>query len=204
MNHVVGDPATGTIYGGGGNEWFGPAVWKSEDLGESWTHSSEGLAYEAGQEPIKSVWSLSSANGSIYAGVQPAGLFRTDDGGQTWSHVEGLQKHPTRPHWNPGGAGPILHSIVRHPEDHDNLWIGISAAGVFHTADGGQTWSRATRARGPTTIPTTSATPNSASACTTSPWPPACPTASTSRTIAECTAPTTAASGGKASRRACP
>ena len=140
MNHVVGDAATGTIYGGGGNEWFGPAVWKSEDLGESWTHSSEGLAYEAGKEPIKSVWSLSSANGSIYAGVQPAGLFRSDDGGVTWSHIEGLQKHPTRPHWNPGGAGLILHSIVRHPEDHDKLWIGISAAGVFHTADGGETW----------------------------------------------------------------
>ncbi len=27
-NHVVGDPGTGTIYAGGGNEWFGPAVWK--------------------------------------------------------------------------------------------------------------------------------------------------------------------------------
>src|SRR3954453_10489404 len=39
MNHVVGDAATGTIYGAGGNEWFGPAVWKSTDLGESWTHS---------------------------------------------------------------------------------------------------------------------------------------------------------------------
>ena len=30
MNHVIADPATGTIYGGGGNEWFGPAVWKSD------------------------------------------------------------------------------------------------------------------------------------------------------------------------------
>ena len=49
MNHVIADPATGTIYGGGGNEWFGPAVWKSTDLGASWTHSSEGLAYEAGR-----------------------------------------------------------------------------------------------------------------------------------------------------------
>ena len=49
MNHVVADPLTGTIYAGGGNEWFGPAVWKSTDLGESWTHSSEGLAYEDGR-----------------------------------------------------------------------------------------------------------------------------------------------------------
>lgn len=140
MNHVMADPATGTIYGGGGNEWFGPAVWKSTDLGETWTHSSEGLAYAAGEEPIKAVWSLGRRNGRLYAGVQPAGLFYSDDSGQSWRHVEGLQKHPTRPQWNPGGAGLILHSLVLDPDDHDRIWVGISSAGVFYTADGGATW----------------------------------------------------------------
>ena len=51
------------IYAGGGNEWFGPAVWKSTDLGATWTHSSEGSAYQAGEEPIKSVWSLAPGAG---------------------------------------------------------------------------------------------------------------------------------------------
>jgi photosystem II stability/assembly factor-like uncharacterized protein len=140
MNHVIADPATGTIYGAGGNEWFGPAVWKSTDLGKSWTHSSEGLAYAAGEEPVKTVWSLAPNGGALYAGVQPAGLFRSEDQGRSWSHVEGLQKHPSRPHWNPGGAGLILHSLVIHPEDGKQIWVGISSAGVFHTADGGETW----------------------------------------------------------------
>lgn len=140
MNHVAADPATGTIYGAGGNEWFGPAVWKSTDLGRTWTHSSEGLAYAAGEEPVTTVWSLSAGDGVLYAGVQPAGLFRSSDGGLSWTHVEGLQKHPSRPHWNPGGAGLILHSIVLHPEDKGRIWVGISAAGVFYTDDGGETW----------------------------------------------------------------
>ena len=140
INHVVADHATGTIWGAGGNEWFGPAVWKSTDLGATWTHSSEGLAYAEGEEPIKAVWSLAKGNGSLYAGVQPAGLFRSDDDGQSWSHVENLQKHPSRPHWNPGGAGLILHSLVLDPDDHDRIWIGISAAGVFYSGDGGQSW----------------------------------------------------------------
>lgn len=140
MNHVVGDPETGTIYGAGGNEWFGPAIWKSTDLGETWTHSSAGLAYAAGEEPVKSGWSVAVGDGAVYAGVQPAGLFRSDDGGASWTHIEGLQKHPSREHWNPGGAGLILHSIVLHPQDPGQVWIGISAAGVFHTADGGETW----------------------------------------------------------------
>ena len=141
MNHVVADAATGTIYAGGGNEWFGPAVWKSTDLGQTWTHSSDGLAYEAGEEAIKSVWSVACHNGQVYAGVQPAGLFKSADNGQSWTQVTGLRAHPTAPKWQPGGAGLILHSIVTHPLDPDQLWVGISAAGVFHTADGGQNWT---------------------------------------------------------------
>jgi len=140
LNHVIADPASGTIYAGGGNEWFGPAVWQSTDLGATWTHSSDGLAYQAGDQPIKSVWSLAPSAGGLYAGVEPAGLFRSADGGQSWRHVAGLREHPSRPNWQPGGGGLILHSLVPHPTDAKRLWIGISAAGVFHTEDGGDTW----------------------------------------------------------------
>jgi hypothetical protein len=149
LNHVIADAASATIYAGGGNAWFGPAVWKSTDLGRSWTHSSAGLAYAAGEEPIKSVWSLAPRHGTLYAGVEPAGLFRSDDSGQSWRHVAGLRAHPSRPQWLPGGGGLILHSLVPHPDDERRLWVGISTAGVFHTADGGATWearNRGTRA----------------------------------------------------------
>ncbi|MEC9367749.1 MAG: sialidase family protein [Pseudomonadota bacterium] len=139
INHVAAD-AAGTIYAGGGNEWFGPAVWKSADLGKTWTHSSQGLAYKEGETPIKSVWSLSTGNGVLYAGVEPAGLFRSTDGGESWSHVEGLRNHPSRAHWQPGGGGLILHHILRHPEDENRIWAAISAAGLFYSADGGRTW----------------------------------------------------------------
>jgi photosystem II stability/assembly factor-like uncharacterized protein len=149
MNHVIADPRSGTIYGGGGNEWFGPAVWKSTDFGETWTHSSAGMAYPAGDEPIKAVWSIAPGPDGLYAGVQPAGLFHSADEGQIWRHVEGLRRHPSQQHWQPGGGGLILHSLVRHPHDDRQLWVGISTAGVFHTADGGDTWeprNRGTRA----------------------------------------------------------
>jgi photosystem II stability/assembly factor-like uncharacterized protein len=140
LNHVVGEPVTGVIYGGGGNAWLGPAVWKSEDLGRTWTQSSAGFSFGAGAEPVKAVWSLAAAGGALYAGVEPAGLFRSDDHGATFAHVAGLRAHPTRPDWQPGGAGLILHGIVPHPSERNELWVAISAAGVFHTSDGGASW----------------------------------------------------------------
>ncbi|MEO1250225.1 MAG: exo-alpha-sialidase [Pseudomonadota bacterium] len=140
INHAIADPNTGTIFAGGGNEWFGPAVWVSTDSGASWNHSSEGLGYDAGLDPVKSVWSLSQHGDRLYAGVQPAGLFFSDDGGRNWAHLDGLQAHPSRSDWQPGGAGLILHHIVHHPNKADSIWIGISAAGVFHTDDGGKSW----------------------------------------------------------------
>lgn len=139
--HAIGDPAEGTIWAAGGNEWFGPAVWKSIDGGATWTHSSAGLAYPEGETPVRAAWSLArAADGALWAGVEPAGLFRSTDGGASWTHAEGLRAHPSRPHWVPGAGGLILHSLVPHPTDPRQLWVGISTAGVFHTDDGGATW----------------------------------------------------------------
>ena len=149
IKHLIADPETGTLYGAGGGEWFGPAVWKSEDLGKTWTHSSAGLSYAAGEEPITSVWSLATDGKTLYAGVEPAGLFRSDDNGESWVQVTGLREHPSRPDWQPGGGGLILHAILLHPDDPRQIWVAISAGGVFHSADGGRTWearNRGTRA----------------------------------------------------------
>jgi hypothetical protein len=141
MNHVKADPATGTIFAAGGNEWFGPAIWRSTDLGASWTHSSRGLAYGEGEEPIKAAWSLAPANGALYVGVEPAGLFVSHDQGDSFTSVPALRAHPTRALWQAGGGGLILHSLVIDPADHRRIWAAISAAGVYHSADGGESWT---------------------------------------------------------------
>jgi photosystem II stability/assembly factor-like uncharacterized protein len=141
IHHAIGDPGAGTIYAAGGNAWFGPAVWRSEDLGANWTHSSDGLTYAEGEPPVTSAWSLTARNGTLFAGVEPAGLFRSEDGGRTWRHVSGLREHPSRSQWQPGAGGLILHAIVCHPQDPSQMWVAISAAGVFHTSDDGETWT---------------------------------------------------------------
>jgi len=76
----------------------------------------------------------------VYCGVDPAALFRSEDGGMTWRLNEQLNSHPTRPRWEPGAGGLCLHSIAIDPTNRKRMFVGISAVGVFKTEDGGDSW----------------------------------------------------------------
>ena len=139
------DPATRSIYAGGGSPWYGPAVWRSDDLGVTWTHSSEGMTYGDDGPKIPTVWNVTPSAAGVLAGVEPAGLFRSADGGATWAHVSALRDHPSKPEWQPGNGGLILHSIVVDSADLQRMWVGISAVGTFHSSDGGASWETQNR-----------------------------------------------------------
>jgi photosystem II stability/assembly factor-like uncharacterized protein len=145
VRDVSYDPSDGALYAAATSPWFGPAVFRSPDLGETWTHSSEGLTYGDDGPKLTRVWSVTPGHGALFAGVEPAGLFRSDDAGATWRHVEGLRQHPSTPEWMPGNGGLILHTIVPHPSDPNRMWVGASAVGVFETTDGGATWAARNR-----------------------------------------------------------
>ena len=166
INHVVGDPETGTIFAGGGGDWHGAGVWSSQDRGASWrlTRLTSGKMDEwAANDPefakmigwtgealpfgdaFSQIWSLCVADGALFAGAKPANLLRSDDNGATWTRLEALNQHPSAENWTPGAAGLVLHSIVPDPGDPRKLWIGISAAGVYATEDGGRSWDRRNR-----------------------------------------------------------
>ena len=140
IHDLIVEPGTGALLAAGGSPWYGGAVWRSEDLGTTWTHSSAGLSYGDEDPALRSIWSLAARDSTLFAGVEPAGLFRSLDRGSTWTHVEGLSNHPSRPTWQPGAGGLILHTIVPHPSDPERMWIGISAVGIFETRDGGLSW----------------------------------------------------------------
>jgi len=142
VNSIDHDPATGATYAAVNSVVHGPLVSRSSDGGATWSHSGNGLTYGEGGPELTAVWSVKAgiAPGVVYAGADPAGLFRSEDGGETWSEVPALRGHPTAEHWYPGAAGLILHTIVPHPADAATMWCGISAAGVYKTEDGGETW----------------------------------------------------------------
>ena len=139
IHDLIVEPGTGAILAAGGSPWYGGAVWRSEDLGATWTHSSTGLTYGDDGPALQSVWSLAATDSSLYAGVEPAGLFRSRDRGSTWAHVE-VSPITDTADLAGGAGGLILHTIVPHPTDPNHLWVGISAVGVFESTDGGATW----------------------------------------------------------------
>jgi len=145
IQHLAWDPASGSLLAGAGSPWFGPTVWRSPDLGGTWSQASDGITYGDDVPAVTRVWTVTPANGALYAGVESAGLFRSVDGGVTWSHVSALRDHPSCAGWQPGNGGLILHTIVAHPTDPARMWIGISAVGVFETRDGGSSWTARNR-----------------------------------------------------------
>jgi hypothetical protein len=94
------------------------------------------------------VWHLKPAASdpdTVLAGVEDAALFRSVDGGQSWSELSGLREHGSGPRWQPGAGGMCLHSILPDPRDTDLMLVAISAAGVFRTDDGGKSWRASNR-----------------------------------------------------------
>ncbi len=80
------------------------------------------------------------ADGQLWAGSDPAALWESRDGGVTWSRNEALWKERIAGDWQPGLGGLALHSICPWPGEPMKLAIAVSAAGVWLTDDGGESW----------------------------------------------------------------
>jgi hypothetical protein len=137
----VRDGRARMLVGATSSHW-GPSVYRSDDLGASWVEpSADTLAFPDGAgAAVARVWQLQPAGdaqpGVVHAGVEPAALFRSDDGGATFRLDEGLWGHEHRPQWQPGGGGLCLHTVVADPGGGPRLAVAISAAGFYRTLDG--------------------------------------------------------------------
>jgi photosystem II stability/assembly factor-like uncharacterized protein len=166
MMHMTMDPRDGRLHTAVAHFVFGPTTHYSDDLGQSWTQTQAppkftrpsasgrppGTAEDAFSgrpmpttpEGVLKVWNIEPGRadepGVLYAGVQPAALFKSTDRGESWVLNESLYDHPQRGQWMPGAGGLCLHTIVLDPREHQRMYVAVSAAGVYRTDDGGQTW----------------------------------------------------------------
>jgi hypothetical protein len=133
---------------------LGPTVFRSRDLGKTWSEASRPPAFpkapegETGRVVDHVFWIEPSCEDEPdvwYAGTSPPALFRSEDAGDTWSPVSGWNDHPMWGTWTEDGAdgtpdGSILHSINVDPRDPAHRYHGVSGGGIFETTDGGASW----------------------------------------------------------------
>ena len=140
------DPRSKTMLAAVDNDFQGARIAKSSDLGRTWKEGKKPPRFPKGSDwTVKQLWHIEPGveeePGVLYCGVNPAALFKSKDGGETWALNEGLYDQETRPHWNPGAGGLCLHSILVDPRDSGTLLVAISSVGLLKTTDGGESWS---------------------------------------------------------------
>ena len=154
------DPRSGDVIAALYHGHFGAKLHRSRDEGGTWqeigtpayppmpdgytpkmTHNGKPIDWA-----LKLVWALApggtNERGVIWCGTMPGGLFRSDDGGDSWTLNRQLWDDPKREMWFGGGADyPGIHSVCVDPRDPKHIVIGISCGGAWVTRDGGCTWS---------------------------------------------------------------
>jgi hypothetical protein len=162
--HMTGDPRhPGDVYACVNSWLWGPALYRSHDYGKKWEEiGTPMLAAKSARRPrfdpenpeapppeyaVANLWHLEPGDASkpdtLFLGLDPYSLHRSDDLGASWEPVSALNDHPSKDKWGPGNGGPCLHTVIVDPTRPNRIYAGISAAGLFRTDDGGQSWALA-------------------------------------------------------------
>lgn len=137
---------------------FGAKLQRSRDRGASWeelaapVYADGDVIYVGdGKDPkpatLQKLWALEAGGadqpGRLWCGTIPGGLFRSDDGGQSWQMQRSLWDRAERKDWFGGGYdAPGIHSICVDPRDARRLSLAISSGGVWRSEDDGATWAQ--------------------------------------------------------------
>jgi photosystem II stability/assembly factor-like uncharacterized protein len=157
ISHVQLDPRDGrTLLAAAKTGHLGPTILRSTDFGRTWKEARQPPAFAKpadGGLPARAVdhtfWLTpghASERDSWYAGTSPQGLFRSEDGGVSWTPLPSVNDDSQLRGWM-GSAqdgtpdGPKLHAVIVDPRDPSHLYFAMSGGGVHESRDAGQSWS---------------------------------------------------------------
>ena len=136
------------VYGSSCNAFFGMKVLRSTDLGKTFKETKSAPAFPKDDgRALANIWSLQPGDDrkDLLCGVEPAALFKSSDGGDSWELVPGISNHEHARKWQPGNGGLCMHTILR---DGNRVHLGISTGGHYLSEDRGQTFVAANKGVG--------------------------------------------------------
>ena len=155
INHLVLDPRDRrTLLAAASTGHLGPTIFRSTDFGKTWKESAKPPAFAKSADgkgrSVKHTFWLTPAHASEpnvwYAGTSPQGIFRSEDGGESWEPFSIVNADPdlgalmgSEQDGTPDG--PKLHSLIFDPRDYRHFYFGMSGGGVHETRDGGRSFT---------------------------------------------------------------
>src|SRR5256885_14374981 len=146
IHHAAYDPRDGSMFAAVNQTWGGSRIEVSRDMGKTWKTTKNPAFPEGADRTFSKTWHIEPGHSGtpnvVWAGTEPAALFKSEDRGETWSPGNSLADQPSRAKWVPGFGGMGLHSIAIDAKDPKKMQVGISVGGVYTTTDGGATWAQ--------------------------------------------------------------
>ena len=154
ISHMVLDPRDRrTLLAAAKTGHLGPTVFRSTDRGRTWKEAARPPAFAkaadgSGRSVDHTFWLTPATAGEPnvwYAGTSPQGLFRSEDGGVTWTPFSYINEDAQYRKWmgtvqDGTPDGPKLHSVIIDPRDPAHLYFAMSGGGVHESTDGGKTF----------------------------------------------------------------
>src|SRR6266849_4742789 len=123
---------TGEVYGS--SIYFGAGILKSTDAGATWTQQGANIFVPQGSPDRAArigAIAVDPFNSQIALAGTSGGLYRTTDGGATWTQVAALSGQGTGLSFDVNNSGVVYAALSQ-----------ATAAGIYRSTDHGVTWSR--------------------------------------------------------------
>jgi photosystem II stability/assembly factor-like uncharacterized protein len=150
---LIDTRGTPQLYASSCNAYWGMKVLRSTDLGKKFKETKSAPAFPKDDgRALANIWSIEAGKDKkeLLCGVEPAALFRSRDGGDSWEMVPGISNHAHARQWHPGNGGLCMHTILR---DGNRVHLGISTGGHYLSEDGGETFTAANKGIGAGFLP---------------------------------------------------